>query len=158
MKGYNLALSIILVSFTLLAAPSAAAADFTRSPSPNGASVGFANLADGDVVPPGFIVRFTISGMGIAPAGVEVENTGHFHLLIDLETLPDMNGPLPATPQILHFGKGQSETKLDLAEGPHTLRVMLADHLHVPHDPPVISDPIRITVAADAPVVEDDVN
>ena len=91
-------------------------------------------------------------------AGVEVENTGHFHLLIDLETLPDMDGPLPATPQILHFGQGQSEAKLDLAEGPHTLRVMLADHLHVPHDPPVISDPIRITVAANAPLVEDDVN
>jgi hypothetical protein len=158
MKGYKLVLSIILVSSTLLAAPSVAAAGFTRSPSPSGATVGFANLADGDVVSPGFTVRFTISGMGIAPAGVEVENTGHFHLLIDLETLPDMDGPLPATPQILHFGQGQSEAKLDLAEGPHTLRVMLADHLHVPHDPPVISDPIRITVAANAPLVEDDVN
>jgi hypothetical protein len=158
MKGYKLVLSIILVSSTLLAAPSVAAAGFTRSPSPSGATVGFANLADGDVVSPGFTVRFTISGMGIAPAGVEVENTGHFHLLIDLETLPDMDGPLPATPQILHFCQGQSEAKLDLAEGPHTLRVMLADHLHVPHDPPVISDPIRITVAANAPLVEDDVN
>ena len=141
-----------------LFAMSAAASAAERSPSPDGATVGFANITDGDVVPPGFIVRFTISGMGIAPAGVEVENTGHFHLLIDLETLPDMDGPLAATPQILHFGQGQSEAKLDLAEGPHTLRVMLADHLHVPHDPPVISDPIRITVAADAPVVEDDVN
>jgi len=142
----------------LLLFPGLLAADVVRSPSPTGATVGFANLADGDVVPPGFTVRFTVSGMGIAPAGVDIENTGHFHLLIDLDELPDMNGPLPATPQILHFGKGQSEVQLDLAEGPHTLRVLLADHLHVPHDPPVISPPVRITVAADAPAAADGAN
>jgi len=146
-------LTLILMSFTVLAP---AAADVVRSPSPDGATVGFANLADGDVVPPGFTVRFTVSGMGIAPAGVDIENTGHFHLLIDLDELPDMNAPLPATPQILHFGKGQSEAQLDLAEGPHTLRVMLADYLHVPHDPPVVSEPVRITVSSDAPAVADD--
>jgi hypothetical protein len=152
-------LSIILTVFAvLLAAPIGSAAETARSASPAGATVGFANLADGDVVPPGFTVRFTISGMGIAPAGVEVENTGHFHLLIDLDELPDMNAPLPANEQILHFGKGQSETQLDLPEGPHTLRVMLADYLHVPHDPPVISEPVHITVSADAPAGEDAVD
>ena len=158
MKTNKLVMAIMISSFSLLVASTAVAADVTRSLSPDGATVGFANLSDGDVVPPGFTARFTISGMGIAPAGVDVENTGHFHLLIDLEEMPDMSGPLPATPQILHFGKGQSEVQLDLAEGPHTLRVMLADYLHVPHDPPVISDPVRITVAADAQVVEDDAN
>jgi hypothetical protein len=159
MNKRNPVLSIILVWFALLlAAPAGAAAELTRSASPEGATVGFANLAEGDVVPPGFTVRFTVSGMGIAPAGVDIENTGHFHLLIDLEELPDMSGPLPATPQIVHFGKGQSKTQLDLAEGPHTLRVLLADYQHVPHDPPVISEPVRITVSADAPVVEDDAN
>jgi len=154
-----------IVSSTLRAAfialfllPGLLAADVVRSPSPDGATVGFANLADGDVVPPGFTVRFTVSGMGIAPAGVDIENTGHFHLLIDVEELPDMSGPLPATPHILHFGKGQSEAQLDLPEGSHTLRVLLADHLHVPHDPPVISPPVRITVAADAPVADDGAN
>ena len=96
--------------------------------------------------------------LGIAPAGVDVANTGHFHLLIDLEGFPDMSHPLPATPRIVHFGKGQSEAQLDLAEGPHTLQVLLADHLHVPHDPPVISDPVRITVSADAPAVENAAN
>lgn len=150
-------LSILLATCALLFA-AGLAAETQRSSSPEGAAVGFANLSDGDVVPPGFTVRFTVSGMGIAPAGVDVENTGHFHLLIDLEALPDMDAPLPATAQILHFGKGQSETQLDLAEGPHTLRVMLADYLHVPHDPPVVSDPIRITVSADAPAVADDVD
>lgn len=135
-----------------------AASGTERSASPGGASVGFANLEDGDVVPPGYTVRFTISGMGIAPAGVEIENTGHFHLLIDLETLPEMDAVLPATANILHFGKGQAETRLDLPEGPHTLRVLLADHRHVPHEPPVISDPVRITISADAPVADDSAN
>ncbi|MEJ2383149.1 MAG: DUF4399 domain-containing protein [Xanthomonadales bacterium] len=152
-------LSIILFALAaLVTAPMVTAAESGRSPSPDGATVGFANLADGDVVPPGFTVKFTVSGMGIAPAGVDIENTGHFHLLIDLDALPDMNGPLPATPNIVHFGKGQSETQLDLPEGPHTLRVMLAVYLHVPHDPPVVSEPIRITVSSAAPAVEDNAN
>ncbi|MBT8058324.1 MAG: DUF4399 domain-containing protein [Xanthomonadales bacterium] len=122
-----------------------------RSPSAEGAEVGFANIEDGDVLPPVFTVRFSISGMGIAPAGVAIDNTGHHHLLIDIEELPDMNGPLPATDRIRHFGKGQSETTLELPEGTHTLQLLLADHAHLPHDPPVMSDVITITVDADAP-------
>jgi hypothetical protein len=143
-------LSALLALAALMALP-VALADTERSPSPDGATVGFANLADGDVVPPDFTLQFTISGMGIAPAGVAIENTGHFHLLIDLEELPAMDRPLPATDSIRHYGKGQSEAPLDLPEGPHTLQILLADHLHVPHDPPVISKPVHITVAADAP-------
>ena len=122
-----------------------------RSPSAEGASVSFANIEDGDVLPPVITVRFAISGMGIAPAGVEIENTGHHHLLIDLAKLPDMDRPLPATEQIRHFGKGQNETTLELSEGQHTLQLLLADHAHVPHDPPVMSDAITITIDADAP-------
>ena len=149
---------LVVVLAALILPVAAAKAEVERLPSPAGATVGFGNLADGDVIPPGFVVRFTISGMGVAPAGVDIENTGHFHLLIDLEALPDLSGPLPATSQILHFGKGQSETALDLPEGPHTLQVLLADHRHVPHDPPVLSDPVRVTVAADAPVAEPSAN
>ena len=134
------------------------AADGARSPSPDGAAVAFANLADGDVVPPGYTVRFSVSGMGIAPAGVAIENTGHFHLLIDLPELPTMDGPLPATPSILHFGKGQADTTLDLPEGEHTLQLLLADHAHVPHDPPVLSEPVRITVEAGAPPPDENRN
>lgn len=122
-----------------------------RTPSAPGATVEFANLADGDVVPPGFTVRFSISGMGIAPAGVAIENTGHFHLLIDLEELPDFDQPLPANEQLLHFGKGQTQAELDLAPGEHSLQLLLADYAHVPHDPPVLSEVITITVAQDAP-------
>jgi len=122
-----------------------------RSVSPAGASVGFSNLADGDVVPPAFHVKFTISGMGIAPAGVQIENTGHHHLLIDVNALPDLDRPLPATEHIRHFGNGQTEANLQLPEGEHTLQLLLADYAHVPHDPPVMSDVITITVSADAP-------
>ena len=121
-----------------------------RSPSAEGAKVGFANLSDGDVVPPGFVVRFTISGMGVAPAGAQIDNTGHFHLLIDLPELPDLSRPLPATDQIRHYGKGQIESELDLPEGRHSLQVLLADFAHVPHEPPVMSEVITVIVAADA--------
>ena len=126
-------------------------ADAARSPSAGGASVHFANIDDGDVLPPQFTVRFGISGMGIAPAGVAIENTGHHHLLIDVDELPPLDRPLPATDNIIHFGKGQSATELELAEGQHRLQLLLADHRHIPHEPPVMSDVITITVSADAP-------
>ncbi len=152
-------LVLALLAVLAFAVPfSGSAADGARSPSPGGAAVAFANLEDGDVVPPGYIVRFSVSGMGIAPAGVAIENTGHFHLLIDLAELPAMDGPLPATPNILHFGKGQAETALDLPEGEHTLQLLLADYAHVPHDPPVLSEPVRITVEAGAPATDENRN
>ena len=123
----------------------------TRSASSEGAAISFSNLSDGDVIPLVYVVRFTISGMGIAPAGVQIENTGHFHLLIDLAELPDFDQPLPANEHLLHFGKGQTQTTLELTEGKHTLQLLLADHAHVPHDPPVMSEAITVVVAADAP-------
>ena len=126
-----------------------------RSPSAEGAAVAFANLSDGDVVPPSFVARFKISGMGIAPAGTRIDNTGHFHLLIDLEELPDFDQPLPANEHLLHFGKGQTQVELDLAPGEHALQLLLADYAHVPHDPPVMSEVITITVAEDAPPQSD---
>lgn len=139
--------ALLAASFALQVATDAVA----QTPSAPGATIGFANLADGDVVPPGFTARFTISGMGIAPAGSMIENTGHFHLLIDLPELPDLSQPLPANEHIVHFGKGQTSTELDLAEGQHTLQLLLADHAHVAHEPPVMSAVITITVSNAAP-------
>jgi hypothetical protein len=129
----------------------AAADTVARTPSAPGATVGFANLADGDVVPPGFPARFTLSGMGIAPAGAAIENTGHFHLLIDLPDLPDLGQPLPANEHVVHFGKGQTSTELNLAEGQHRLQLLLADYAHVAHEPPVMSKVITVTISRDAP-------
>lgn len=124
-----------------------------RRPSPAGATVGFLSIADGDVVPPDFHVQFSVGGMGIAPAGTDIENTGHHHLLIDTAELPDPNLPLPMTDQIKHFGKGQTETDLSLPVGQHTLQLVFADYAHIPHNPVVMSAPITITVSEDAPAV-----
>ncbi len=147
----------ILILF-LLSIATAAAADeaVQRLPSADGAEVGFSNLEDGDVIPPSFTVRFSIAGMGVAPAGVEIENTGHFHLLIDVDELPDMDMPLPSSANIIHFGEGQAETELDMPDGQYRLQVLLADYRHVPHDPPVMSEPITVTVSADAPMPTED--
>ena len=84
--------------------------------------------------------------MGVAPAGVQFENTGHHHLLINVEELPPESLPLPATDQVLHFGLGQTETDLELPPGQYTLQLVLGDHLHIPHEPPVMSEKITITV------------
>ena len=146
---------LLMMATGLFAGDDVSAADqpgFQRSPSAEGASVSFSNLSDGDVVPPVFIVKFSISGMGIAPAGTEIENTGHHHLLIDVVEMPNLNQPLPASENIRHFGKGQGETELRLPEGEHSLQLLLADYLHVPHDPPVMSEVIVIIVSKDAPV------
>jgi hypothetical protein len=145
---------VLCVALLILAFGQLSAAGH-RSPSPEGASVGFSNLSSGDVVPPVFIVKFTISGMGIAPAGSQIENTGHHHLLIDVAELPDLDQPLPMTDNIRHFGKGQTEAELQLPEGEHSLQLLLADHAHIPHDPPVMSELITITVSANAPPQSD---
>jgi hypothetical protein len=101
---------------------------------------------NGETVPQTFTVRFGLSGMGVAPAGVEREGTGHHHLLIDLKELPDLDKPLPANDHIRHFGGGQTETELTLAPGTHTLQLLMGNYMHVPHDQPVMSEKITITV------------
>lgn len=129
----------------LLWAASVAAQDLPRSPSPEGARVYFLSPADGEVVTNPVTVRFGLSGMGVAPAGVQVEATGHHHLLVDT-ALPAPDQPIPADDNHRHFGKGQTETTIELTPGQHTLQLLLADYLHRPHDPPVMSEPITITV------------
>jgi hypothetical protein len=128
--------SCYLLIMALLMAP-AAFAD---------ANLYFISQQDGDAVSGEFEVRFGLSGMGVAPAGVDVANTGHHHLLIDVDTLPPMDAPLPSTEQIRHFGGGQTEATLSLAPGTHTLQLLLGNHSHIPHDPPVLSERITITV------------
>ncbi len=110
------------------------------------AKVYFIEPADGAVVGETFSVKFGLRGMGVAPAGIEREHTGHHHILIDLELLPDMTKPLPANDNINHFGGGQTETTLSLKPGTHTLQLLLGNHNHIPHDNPVLSEKITITV------------
>ena len=120
------------------------------SPSTDGASVSIVSPADGDLVAGTFTVKFMVSGMGIAPAGSKIDNTGHHHLLIDMDELPPMDRPLPATDQLIHFGGGQTETELTLPPGEHTLQLVFGDYMHRPHEPAVISEKITITVASGA--------
>ncbi len=117
-----------------------------RSEAPAGSSVYFVSPANGAVVSSPVTVRFGLSGMGVAPAGVEFPGTGHHHLLIDMEELPAMDKPLPATDSLKHFGKGQTETQIELAPGVHTLQLLMGNHLHIPHQAPVLSEKITITV------------
>lgn len=117
-----------------------------RTPSSQGAQVEIISPADGAVVKSPVRVRFGLKGMGIAPAGVAFENSGHHHLLIDSEPPADLSQPLPTSDHVVHFGKGQTEAEIKLAPGKHTLQLVLGDHLHVPHDPPVMSQRVTITV------------
>ena len=126
---------------------SAVAADkLEKRKSPKGAKAYIISPKDGKTVGKKFTVRFGLKGMGVAPAGIDKENTGHHHLLIDTEKLPNLEIPLAATEKIRHFGGGQTEAMVELAPGTHTLQLMLGDANHVPHDPPVTSEVITITV------------
>jgi len=101
---------------------------------------------DGEVIyKNNFRVWFGLRKMGVAPAGVDKPRTGHHHLIIDAE-LPRMDEEIPADNNHVHFGKGQTETRITLPPGTHTLQLLLADHDHVPHDPPVVSRRITVTV------------
>src|SRR5215470_7010233 len=113
-----------------------------RTPSPAGVEVHIISPKDGAKVSSPFVVQFGLKGMGVAPAGIKFDNTGHHHLLIDTDAPADLGAPLPATEKIVHFGKGQTETTLTLPPGKHTLQLLLGDMNHVPHQPPVISKKI----------------
>jgi hypothetical protein len=117
-----------------------------RTPSPAGAEAYIISPTNGAKVSSPFVVRFGLKGMGIAPAGIKLDNTGHHHLLIDTDIPADLAAPLPASEKVVHFGKGQTETTLSLPPGKHTLQLVLGDAGHVPHNPAVISRKITITV------------
>ena len=118
-----------------------------QTPSPAGAKVYIINLKNGAKVRSPFLVQFGLSGMGVAPAGVEKPNTGHHHLLIDARLSPEeMKGAIPADDTHKHFGAGQTETMVTLPRGKHTLQLVFADWSHIPHNPPVVSKPITVTV------------
>jgi hypothetical protein len=130
----------------LLAAATAhaeSAVPVVRTPAPEGAAVYFIEPTDGATVPQTFTVKFGLSNMGVAPAGTDKPATGHHHLLIDREP-PPFDQPMGG--DIMHFGGGQTETAVTLPPGQHTLQLLVGDKNHVPHDPPVISEKITITV------------
>ncbi|WP_419912190.1 DUF4399 domain-containing protein [Hoeflea sp.] len=124
-----------------------------ETPSAEGAKVYFINLKDGDTVTSPVLIRFGLSGMGIAPAGTELPNTGHHHLFVDRPPLgqgeegaDELLYSIPADENHVHYGAGQTEAQVELSPGTHTLQLVLGDMNHIPHDKPVTSEVITITV------------
>jgi hypothetical protein len=136
------------LSVTLAQAPAAgtAPAALPRTPSPAGARLYIVKPENGATVKGPVTVVFGLAGMGIAPAGVQFENAGHHHLLIDTDLPANAGLPLPNNDSIRHFGKGQTEASIELKPGKHTLQLVLGDHLHIPFNPVVASQKITITV------------
>jgi hypothetical protein len=119
----------------------------SRTPAPTGAEVYFIAPRNGEKIHGPVTVLFGLKGMGVAPAGMKFDNTGHHHLLVDTDVSElKLDAPLPATDKVLHFGKGQTETTLTLPPGKHTLELVFADYQHLSFDPPLISKKITITV------------
>jgi len=116
-----------------------------RTPSPAGAKVSIIEPADGATVKSPVTVKFAVEGMEVAPAGTDKPNTGHHHLFIDSK-LEDPSAPIPSDANHIHYGKGQTEAQVELTPGKHTLQDVFADKNHIPHDPPVVSDVVTITV------------
>lgn len=139
--------SFIFTATAALLLTGAALADEHRAQAPEGARAYILSPADSATVSNPVTIVFGLEGMGVAPAGMETENTGHHHLLIntDPDTL-DLDTSLPATDQIVHFGGGQTQVTTDLPTGTHTLQLLLGDWSHVPHKPPVMSEVVTITV------------
>ncbi|HEX4871586.1 MAG TPA: DUF4399 domain-containing protein [Nevskiaceae bacterium] len=148
--------TLSLLSALLLAAPAGAvdlkaaaevklASGPAPSAAPAGARVYFIEPADGATLSSPFKVVFGLTGMGVAPAGVQNDKTGHHHLLINQPPV-DLGQPLPMTEQVLHFGGGQTETTVTLPPGRHTLQLVLGDWKHQPHAAPVASPLITVTV------------
>jgi hypothetical protein len=141
----------LIFAALLACAPGLALAQGT--PAPEEAEVYFIDLEDGATVSSPLIVRFGLAGMGVAPAGTEKEMTGHHHLLIDRPALgegefgaEELELAIPNDDNHRHFGGGQTQTTIELAPGQHTLQLVLGDAGHVPHNPPVTSEVITVTV------------
>jgi hypothetical protein len=136
-----------IAALAATALASAAALAQTRTPAPPDAEVYFIAPRDGLTIHGPVTVQFGLKGMGVAPAGVKFDNTGHHHLLVDTDLSQiNLDAPLPTTDKIVHFGKGQTEVTLTLPPGKHTLELVFADYLHIPFTPTLHSKKITITV------------
>lgn len=140
-------ISLLVAAFIVVALSAAGHAQAVlKTASPAGAKVYFIEPLDGATVKGPVRVVMGLSGMGIAPAGVDAPETGHHHIFIDVDKV-DPDAIIPMNDTHRHFGRGQTETSLTLTPGRHTLQLVLGDRNHMPHSPPVVSQKITITVA-----------
>lgn len=139
--------SAALASLLLGASMLASAADSgARTPAPKGAEVFIVSPEDGATVDQTFKVKFGVKDIALAPAGDLTKNTGHHHLLIDVDKLPADTAPIPLDANHMHFGKAQTEAEIKLTPGKHTLQLELGDKNHMPFNPPIVSKKITVTV------------
>jgi hypothetical protein len=136
--------TVTALFFATVMAANALAEIPALTPAPADAKTYIISPANGATVPQTFTVKFGLKNMDVAPAGTMKENSGHHHLLIDMDKLPAMDQPMGQ--DVKHFGKGQTETEVTLPPGKHTLQLILGDYAHRPHNPPVVSEKIEITV------------
>jgi hypothetical protein len=134
----------ILAAMTIAVMGSAPA--FAATPAPNNAEAYIIWPPNGAVINGGkFWVRMGLRNMGVCPKGVSVANCGHHHLLVDTDLIP-AGEQIPSDRNHLHFGAGETEARIELPPGKHTLQMLMGDQDHRPHDPPVHSKKISITV------------
>ena len=122
------------------------AGGLSKSLSNSNAEVFIISPLDKEIVSSPVEIIFGITNMTVAPAGIKKELSGHHHLIIDTNVLPNLSKPIPSNEKHLHFGKGQTRTSIDLKSGTHTLQLIFGDYVHIPHDKPLISKKITITV------------
>ena len=134
-----IALSAVLICLTF-------AAHAQGRPAPKDALLYFVWPQNGATIKGGFWCRFGLRNMGVTHAGDDFQNTGHHHLLIDVSEALDPNEPIPQDKSHLHFGSGQTETRIELAPGKHTLQLVLGDAKHYPFSPPIVSDKISVRI------------
>jgi len=145
MRHFGIAV-LAFAAFLPLALADSPPAATPSSAAPTGAEVYVISPRDGETVQSPVTVRFGLKGMGVAPAGIQVANTGHHHLLVDVAEAPAQNQPIGKDDTHLHFGGGQTEATVELKAGTHTLQLVVGDYLHVPFSPSIASKPIKITV------------
>ncbi|AUM72674.1 DUF4399 domain-containing protein [Pseudomonas fluorescens] len=116
------------------------------TPAPKGAEVFIVSPEDGATVPQAFTVKFGVKNIALAPAGDVTKNTGHHHLLIDVDKLPAAGAPIPTDANHMHFGKAQTQADIKLTPGKHTLQLILGDSGHMPFDPSIVSKKITVNV------------
>ena len=142
MTKFYLALAVAVLAGLAAAGPVAAG----ETPAPADARVWIIWPKDGTVINGGkFWLRMGAENIGIAPAGVTKANTGHHHLIINTR-LPPFDEDIPADRQHIHFGGGQTEARIELPPGRHTLQLLMGDENHIPHDPPLFSERITVIV------------
>ena len=99
-------------------------------------SVSLIEPADGATVSSPFKVRFGVRGMAVAPAGEVLADSGHHHLLINLDAVP-AGESVPFTDRHMHFGKGQTETEVTLPPGSYKLTAQFANGAHQSYGKPM---------------------